>query len=76
MLPKMTTKNYLCGVDYQHEMEEGFADFYPSVEELKNNRRCWKNCGIVEISLDESGNEMGHKWILAQKLWGSKNDKE
>ncbi len=67
------SKRYLCGVDYQHELEEGLADFYDSVEELKSAKKCWIQCGIVEIELDQSGKEIGHKWIVEQDMnWGGK----
>lgn len=64
----ITTVTYLCGVDYQHEMEEGLADFYDSVEKLKAAKPCWKECGIVELHLDLAGNEVGHKWLVKQDI--------
>lgn len=63
------TRHYLCGVDFQHEMDEGLADFYDSVEELKEKKKCWKQCGIVEIFLDESAEMISYKWIEKQALW-------
>ena len=67
------SKHYCCGVDYQHELEEGLADVYDSVEALKAARECWKNCGIVEFILDEKGEEVSHRWIEEQDLyWGQK----
>jgi hypothetical protein len=65
-------KKYLCGVDYQHEMEEGLADFYDSIEKLKQEKRCWPQCGIVEIDLDRDGKEIGYKWIVKQDLFPKK----
>lgn len=62
-------KKYLCGVDYQHELEEGCANLYDSIEELKNDKLCWGECGIVMLELDESGNEVSHKWIVEQDLF-------
>lgn len=59
-------KHYLCGTDYQHEMAEGLADFYLSLEEIKVCKKCWGECGIVFIELDESGNEVSHRWIVEQ----------
>ena len=66
-----TTKHYLCGVDYQHELEEGLANLYDSVQALKDDGKCWRQCGIVELELDEAGNEIGHIWIQEQDMdWG------
>jgi len=64
----MTIK-YLCGIDYQTEMDTGLADFYDTIEELKDAKSaCWGECGIVRIELDESGNEVGHQWVVKQDL--------
>lgn len=68
------SKHYLCGVDYQHENDQGKADYYDFINELKDNKSCWKQCGIVELELDEQGNEIGHTWIVRQNLFGDKND--
>jgi hypothetical protein len=68
------SKHYVCGVDYQHELEECLADVYDSVEALKSARKCWKQCGIVEFTLDEKGQEVGNGiWIEKQDMyWGMK----
>lgn len=60
------TEHFLCGVDYQHEMAEGMADFYDSVEELKAAGKCWRECGIVKVVLDERGEEVAHEWVVEQ----------
>jgi len=54
---------YACGVDWQHDLGEARIDLYPTVESLKRNRTCWKQCGIVklEISLGE--------WVEQQDLY-------
>lgn len=62
---------YACGVDWQHEIceasdLEGKMPLYSSVEELKAKRTCWKECGIVELSISEV------KWIESQNLWSKK----
>lgn len=62
------TKTYLCGVDYQHEMGEGLADFFNTIDELKAAKPCWKSCGIVELSLNEAGEEVGYSWVEQQSL--------
>lgn len=44
---------YMCGVDFQHELGEALGDtpVYSSIEELKREKRCWKQCGIVEVKI-------------------------
>lgn len=69
-------KKYLCGVDYQHEMEVGMAQIYNSLEELKQKSKCWKECGIVEMELDKKGNELAHRWIEDQNFNWYKNPKK
>lgn len=64
------TAHYLCGIDYQHEMEEGLANFYNTIEELKAAKSCWKQCGILKITLDLSGNELCSEWMSPQNLSG------
>lgn len=49
-------KIYMCGVDYQHEMVAdrptcALPTYYMTVEKLKAERTCWKQCGIVELEL-------------------------
>lgn len=60
------TKHYLCGVNYK-KYQTG-TKYYDSIDDLKNNMFCWDECGIVEIVLDESGNEVSHKWLVPQDL--------
>lgn len=44
---------YMCGTDFQHEL--GIASdgnkIYPSVENLKQHKKCWEECGIVEVKV-------------------------
>lgn len=47
---------YACAVDWQHEVGEasdleGEMPFYSSIDELKSQRPCWKQCGIVELKI-------------------------
>lgn len=61
-------KFYCCGVDWQHELGEasdleGKMPLYSTVKQLKEERSCWKECGIVEIHL-----ELG-KWVKKQNLF-------
>lgn len=54
---------YCCGVDWQHEMGHTKMELYDSIEALKADRECWKQCGIVRlrIELDE--------WVEEQVGW-------
>ena len=63
------TKHYLCGTDYRYEMSLGMADFYNTIDDFYNNNQCWKECGIVEIELNEAGEEVGHHWVVKEDLY-------
>lgn len=46
---------YMCGVDYQCELEPDQRDgvpIYSTVEHLKSLRTCWKECGIVKVKIE------------------------
>jgi hypothetical protein len=55
-------KFYMCGVDYQHELGECKVVTYSTKKSLKNANTCWTQCGIVEITVDDSN----VKWIEPQ----------
>ena len=44
---------YMCGVDWQHELGHAMGGnvVYPSVEDLKANRKCVRSCGIVKVEV-------------------------
>lgn len=48
-----TMYGYMCLVDFECEL--GFADcgnvVYPSVESLKERRKCFEGCGIVKVAV-------------------------
>lgn len=44
-------KVFTCGVDYQYELGETICITYASIESLKKNCTCWKECGIVELEV-------------------------
>lgn len=70
-------KTYVCGVSYQHEMDHPeIVHFFDSVEDLKKSDTCWLQCGIVEISLNDKGKEISHKWIHDQDFssWAKPKD--
>ena len=56
---------YTCGTSFLHDPD---VAFYDSVELLKQEWECWKECGIVEVVMTES------KWVEAQNLFGEKSD--
>ena len=45
---------YICGTDWQHEMEITEIEVYPSVVELKRHSKCWKQCGIIKLEIRKS----------------------
>lgn len=47
------TKGFMCQTDFEHELgcASGGTTVYPSVEDIKKNRRCADECGIVEVNL-------------------------
>lgn len=44
---------YMCKTDYEYELENaaGGVEIYSSVEDLKKHKKCWEDCGIVEVEL-------------------------
>lgn len=55
-----TKKAYTCGVNWQHDLCEDNAkhvEFFGSIQALKKDRTCWKECGIVEIEMKVT------KWV-------------
>lgn len=58
---KISKKSYVCGTDWQHEIEEcNDVKLFSSVKALKKARQCWKECGIVELQITLN------KWIEEQ----------
>lgn len=47
-----TAKLYMCGTDYQHEMGEVTVKMYASIESLKADRPCVRECGIVAVKVE------------------------
>ena len=45
---------YMCKVDFDWEIGGaiGGNTVYPSVEDLKDNRTCWEECGIVKVKIE------------------------
>lgn len=46
-------KAYICKTDWHFELENasGGVKFYSSVEDLKKYKKCWKDCGILEVEI-------------------------
>jgi hypothetical protein len=46
-------KAYMCLTDYDYELESarGGVKVFSSIEDLKNHRKCWSDCGIVEVEI-------------------------
>lgn len=42
---------YLCGTDYYHEIGECTTHTFASVKALKQNNKCWRECGIVKVEV-------------------------
>lgn len=57
----MKSKLYTCATAYYHD-----PDFkvYTSLEELKKEMKCWRECGIIEI------NSTQYKIVVAGNLFG------
>lgn len=57
---------YVCGVFWQHEFQNwgsfssGGEEIFLSVEDLKANKTCWKQCGIIEIEMQPK------RWVVEQ----------
>lgn len=47
---------YMCRTDWDHEIGEGNAAggtrVYESIEDLKSDRSCVTNCGIVKVKVE------------------------
>lgn len=52
---------YMCGVVWQHEIGHTRVNLYRDLEELKEEKSCTKQCGIVEIQATA-------KWIKKQNF--------
>lgn len=57
---------YVCGIDFQTEIDAIPTTVYPSLESIKHHRDCWGQCGIVRlrVNLDE--------WVEPQDIFGDK----
>lgn len=62
MKKEQSRKGYMCGIDFQEELRLGACDIivYPTLEDFKKHRKCWKTCGIVEVDIKVS------KWVEPQ----------
>ncbi len=46
-------RGWMCLTDYHHELGEaaGGVTIYPDLDDLKANRPCWDQCGVVEVGI-------------------------
>ena len=51
--PERRVLGYICGIDYQHELGECDITIYATLESLKKKTKCWKECGIVELGVND-----------------------
>lgn len=52
-----TNKLYVCGTAWDYERDTtngGQLEFYTTKKALKADRKCWKECGIVEVTPESS----------------------
>jgi len=62
---KRNVLGYLCGVAFQWELGETDVNLYGSKDSLKADHKCWKDCGIVELGVEDGKYEP--KWIAKAK---------
>lgn len=53
---------YMCGVDFQHHIEGDDATIFASVKQLKRDKKCTHQCGIVEVEVRVK------KWVKPQNI--------
>jgi len=44
-------KGYVCSTTFEYEFERTWVLVYPTVEDLKADGDCWKECGIIELEI-------------------------
>lgn len=54
---------YMCWTDWEHHTlsDADGTTFYPSIRALKKHRKCWKECGIIEVGINF------RQWIQPQE---------
>ena len=50
---ELSRVGYMCKTDFTWELGAALDGntVYPSVEDLKKNRKCWEECGIVKVKI-------------------------
>lgn len=64
-LKKTSKIGYMCGVSYQHELDEDNAhevELFGSIRALKKKMKCTHECGIVKVKVTLQ------KWERVQDL--------
>jgi hypothetical protein len=54
---------YMCGIDWQEEIGHDYCKIFASVEDLKKEKPCWKECGIVKVAINLNS------WVIEQDLY-------
>ena len=64
-----TIKGYMCATDWDIELplapDVEFPEIYKSQKALKRARKCWQECGIVQV-------EVSFKRLAVKGKWGRK----
>ena len=49
-------KGYMCFIDWNYELGNaaGGTLVYASINDLKDNHKCWEECGIVEVLVERT----------------------
>jgi hypothetical protein len=58
---------FMCGVDYQHHLENDAygTKLYPSIEDIRAQRKCVESCGIVAVRVQFV------RWVREQNWSGA-----
>lgn len=70
---------YMCQTDFKWEIGDalGGTTIYPSIEDLKDNRKCVKQCGIVKVRIElVEISEPGKGWSSTLSADGGTNDEK
>jgi len=51
-MSKEKRKFYMCLITWRHEVGATRTMLFDTLEELKEHHSCWKECGVVELTVD------------------------
>ena len=49
------TYGYICGTTMLYELGNTDVTIYPTIKSLKDEHKCWKECGIAKIAVERIG---------------------